>query len=352
VPPDRTGVDDHAVGGLDLAVVGDASHGPAQTLRVGPIQWLLTVGEVRLDPPASTMSDPGVVAAACSVEGAPALVARIELDVCGAWATIACSADLRPLVVRRAGWVDERGDAVLDRRSRWPEDRVGLGPGDGLVVPGAPTAAPDDTALRLLDVIGSGGGASALAATVGGTALVVPAAIAGRGRPWVAEATGIAEAELVLPGYPLGDAAHPDVWKRPPSPPRQATFLLHRDVTRLSELRDVLQRLLRSWRLTGRVDEDALVLLTSEVAANALVHTGTDATAVVGYLGSHIRVGVRDSATTAPTPRAPAADQTNGRGLAMVEAVAASWGTSLLESGKEFWFELPFTDEEVVGPSG
>jgi hypothetical protein len=105
----------------------------------------------------------------------------------------------------------------------------------------------------------------------------------------------------------------------------------------------VLARLLRSWRLEDRVDEDVLVLLTSEVAANALVHTGTGATAVVSYLGGAVRAAVVDGSSTSPQRRLAGEDDLSGRGLELLEAVALSWGTRLLPAGKEVWFEVPVT---------
>ncbi|MBW3669769.1 MAG: SpoIIE family protein phosphatase, partial [Actinobacteria bacterium] len=68
----------------------------------------------------------------CSV-----VFARLELDMCGAWITLACAGHPRPIVVRRAGWIDVRGmPGMLLGLFDDPDlavDRVGLGPGDSLV---------------------------------------------------------------------------------------------------------------------------------------------------------------------------------------------------------------------------
>lgn len=91
-------------------------------------------------------------------------------------------------------------------------------------------AAVDPLAERLLDHLGEG--ARGLVDVIGGwsgtsvvAALAVPASVGGAGPAWVAAATGVPEADLVLPGYPLGDR-EPERWHRPPSPPRRATFRL------------------------------------------------------------------------------------------------------------------------------
>lgn len=342
--------------GLDGVLAG-AGDPAARVVRTGSNQWLLGIGEPADGLAGRAVTDPGVVAAGASGDGS-GFVARVELDACGAWVTMAGTADLQPLVVRRAGWVDERGDAVSDRDRPWPEDRVGLGPGDAVAVvhrPPGEEADPDGrgvdpVAESLLDHVGVGaqalvgalpdrrgaGGASAPRVVV---ALAVPLAVAGAGPAWVAEATGVAEADLVLPGYPLGDR-EPERWRLAPRAPRRATFCLHRDPSRLRDLRGVLGRLVSSWRLQDRLDDSTLTLLTTELATNALVHTDTAATATVTYLGGRVRVEVHDGSHRLPERRAPGAEDLGGRGIALIEELAAAWGSVHTPTGKRTWFEL------------
>lgn len=351
--------------GLDAALP-EVEGLATQVVRTGDNQWLVGLGqaarEIRTWPdhdwPGAAaraarpvVTDPGIVAASGGGDAA-AFLARIELDACGAWVTMACTADLRPLVVRRAGWVDERGDAVSKRHRPWPEDRVGLGPGDAIaVVHRAAVAAQDDAAHRdvdpvaegLLDHLGSG--AQALVDAVGGgprvvAAVAVPTAVAAAGPAWVAKATGVPESDLVLPGYPLGDR-EPERWRQPPSVPRRATFRLHRDLTRLRDLRGVLGRLVSSWRLQDRLDDETLTLLTTELATNSLVHTETPATATITYAGPLVRVEVHDGSVQLPERREADAYDVGGRGLAMIEELAADWGSTVTPTGKRTWFDLP-----------
>ena len=339
------------VPGLDgaLPTSGVASH----VARTGDNQWLIGLCDpaAALRHPLDGRTDPGQVAASGGGEGS-GFVARVELDVCGAWVTAACTADLRPIVVRRAGWVDERGDPVVDRLRPWPEDRFGLGPGDAVAVVHRPEdqrvdlgeARVDPLAERLLDHLGEG--AQGLVDVIGGwsggsvvAALAVPASVAGAGRGWVAAATGVPEAALVLPGYPLGDR-EPERWQRPPSPPRRATFRLERDLTRLKDLRGVLGRLVHSWRLAHQVDEETLTLLTTELATNSLVHTDTPATATISYVGDRIRVAVHDGSQHLPERRDPSDDELGGRGIALIEELALSWGSTRTATGKRTWFDV------------
>mgnify|MGYP002336258182 CR=1 FL=1 len=68
-----------------------------------------------------------------------AVFGRLELDRCGAWVTLCAAGHPRPIVVRRAGWVDVRGQAGMllglfpESALGLTEDMVGLGPGDAIV---------------------------------------------------------------------------------------------------------------------------------------------------------------------------------------------------------------------------
>lgn len=66
-----------------------------------------------------------------------ALFARLELDTCGAWLTVANAGHPLPILVRRSGAVEVRTDPAqpvgLFDTINPIDDRVGLGPGDALV---------------------------------------------------------------------------------------------------------------------------------------------------------------------------------------------------------------------------
>ena len=89
----------------------------------------------------------------------------------------------------------------------------------------------------------------------------------------------------------------------------------------------------------GRADlVEVAMLLTSELVTNAIVHAGTDLVVTVRRDGDRARVAVRDEEGTPPRRRQPSLD--GGRGLALVEALAGSWGTFPAGGGKAVWFEL------------
>jgi anti-sigma regulatory factor (Ser/Thr protein kinase) len=284
-----------------------------------------------------------------------ALAAKLELDVCGAWLTVANGCVERPVVVRRAGWVDLRGhpSAALGGTPSYEptDDRVGLGPGDVLVLRLGP-AAPDDPVDDAVDddlldscLQAAGESADAMADAVhdrvGGrvVALGVPADLGEDPLLRVAAATGVPAHEVQTPGYPLGDL-QPDLWKRPPRPPRLARLRLSVDRSSVASARSLLDRLLASWRLDRRVDPDAVKLVASELAANAVVHSGDPETVTVRYLGDVVRIEVVDRSSRQPVARNDAADALGGRGLHLVEALGSAWGSEPISGGKRVWCDL------------
>ena len=323
--------------GLELACVGDDDWHASS--RVGPNEWALATGSppVRralLAAAARPGAPSGVVAAAVDGDESAALF-RIELDVCGAWVTTASSGGLRPVAVRRAGWVDLRGHG----RGVVADDRIGLGPGDALVVTEAP--ADDDVLLdSLLHVAGTPAGDVAAGACLSRVAVLVVPTISGEeGIERIEAATGLARDHLSLPGYPLGDQ-QPDLWHHPPAPPREARLRLRADTAEIAAVRRLLRRLLSSWRLDALVEDGDVELLATETATNAVRHAGTDATVVVRYLGDRIRVEVGDGSRVLPRIREPDADAPGGRGLPMVEALSSGWGVIETVQGKRVWFEV------------
>jgi sigma-B regulation protein RsbU (phosphoserine phosphatase) len=165
-----------------------------------------------------------------------AVFARLELDTCGAWLTFAVAGHPAPILVRRSGKVEQRGEPVppvgLFPDIAPVEDRVGLGPGDSLVfyTDGVTEARDSGGELygdaRLVQLLADHPGCPAeeLAELVVSAArtfaagdlhddlavVIIRVPDDAREEPVqrVVDATGVPEAELQLPDYPHGDAAH------------------------------------------------------------------------------------------------------------------------------------------------
>ncbi|MEV5407473.1 ATP-binding protein [Thermopolyspora sp. NPDC052614] len=94
-----------------------------------------------------------------------------------------------------------------------------------------------------------------------------------------------------------------------------------------------------------------IVLLTSELAANAIRHTSSaDGVFTVAVLdvGDAYRVEVIDAGGSADVPRVLyVSDATYGRGMFLVECLARDWGTWADDAGRTTWFEIVKTPDQA-----
>jgi anti-sigma regulatory factor (Ser/Thr protein kinase) len=81
-------------------------------------------------------------------------------------------------------------------------------------------------------------------------------------------------------------------------------------------------------------------LLVSELVTNAVAHAHSAPVMRIDVADHGIRVAVQDD-TPGPVAVADAAeDATSGRGLLLVDSLAASWGWAPTSEGKRVWFTL------------
>lgn len=85
-------------------------------------------------------------------------------------------------------------------------------------------------------------------------------------------------------------------------------------------------------------------LLISEVATNALKHAQTSQI-IVRLITDHVlEAAVRDTASGAlPRVAQPDLEESSGRGLLLVDALATEWGATVTSHGKWVWFRLPLS---------
>ena len=83
-------------------------------------------------------------------------------------------------------------------------------------------------------------------------------------------------------------------------------------------------------------------LLVSELMTNAIVHGGDHASLVVEVNVKHVHVEVLDLNATMNLQPFKKVEPTceHGRGLAIVDALATSWGVRPRYVGKAVWFDL------------
>ncbi|MGW0117570.1 ATP-binding protein [Streptomyces sp. NPDC003327] len=95
---------------------------------------------------------------------------------------------------------------------------------------------------------------------------------------------------------------------------------------------------------------ETLVLLISELVTNAVVHTGCPAVLRMLFAagGDGVRVEVADASDRPPRPRRAHGEDTNGRGLELVDGLADRWGWQREGAGKSIWCEVDRTSAAPV----
>lgn len=121
---------------------------------------------------------------------------------------------------------------------------------------------------------------------------------------------------------------------------REARLVLPADTRAVSTARSHLRTVLAQWDLADSVDEAELVV--SELVTNALLHTGSPAALTLRHEVADrvLCVGVEDSSTQHPQPRASGEDATGGRGMHIVAMVAQRWWVAPRGDGKTVWADL------------
>jgi hypothetical protein len=95
----------------------------------------------------------------------------------------------------------------------------------------------------------------------------------------------------------------------------------------------------RKQLLATHVDIDRAVLLTSELASNAVIHACGDYEVTIRRRAGSIRVELaNDAPELSPGLREPSE---RGRRLRLLAAMAWRWGTESGADRKLVWFELP-----------
>jgi two-component sensor histidine kinase len=89
-------------------------------------------------------------------------------------------------------------------------------------------------------------------------------------------------------------------------------------------------------------DTDTVLLLVSEVVTNAVRHAATSFELTIQVAGPEVTVAVTDhDQVHRPQVRNPRPQDTSGRGLRIVDELATSWGTELVDAdAKRVWFRV------------
>ena len=105
--------------------------------------------------------------------------------------------------------------------------------------------------------------------------------------------------------------------------------------------RQIVADALNAWQIPPSVVRDA-ELIVSELAANAVQHTGSPSVRVFCLRGDHlVRIAVHDFSREQPmVVVTDSLDDERGRGMRLVAAYALRWGVDAAIVGKVVWAEL------------
>ncbi|MCX4775910.1 ATP-binding protein [Streptomyces sp. NBC_01264] len=143
------------------------------------------------------------------------------------------------------------------------------------------------------------------------------------------------------------------------SPERTRRLLLHGTEDAVGRCRDFTRRALTEWQWLpetdsasgpsyGPADEDEsaeaaddVLLLVSEVVANACMHTSGPVCLLLHCTPERLRIEVTDPSPVMPLYRFPADPaRPGGHGLLIVERLAGAWGADPVDGGKCVWVEV------------
>ncbi|WP_225849180.1 SpoIIE family protein phosphatase [Streptomyces sp. HPF1205] len=134
--------------------------------------------------------------------------------------------------------------------------------------------------------------------------------------------------------------------RRAPDPgatraPRMHAYVHQADPEGLAETREALRQALSAWAL-GHLADD-VELAAGELLGNVLLHTEGGAVLTLEVLPEpvrRLRLSVQDRSSVWPRRRSPGESATSGRGLLMIDALAARWGVEPRGDGKAVWCEF------------
>ncbi|MFF1274663.1 ATP-binding protein [Streptomyces marokkonensis] len=135
--------------------------------------------------------------------------------------------------------------------------------------------------------------------------------------------------------------------------PKSSSVRVPPDIGAVSSARRRVVAIVRDWDLPLLEDAvETLELLTGEVIANAVVHTGEGCQVTVSWDGLRVRLEVEDTKGGHLPGWAPAGlDEESGRGLQLVDGLAQKWGFRSTTDGKAVWFEIGNCPLSTSSPS-
>ena len=146
-------------------------------------------------------------------------------------------------------------------------------------------------------------------------------------------------AGAMLPDGPDDDVAILVARVDPPAVDKSLSRRLDPTESAVADARHVVTAYLEERGMPAGLVADA-ALATSELVTNAVLHGRPPVDLRLRIEGSDAVIEVRDQATYQPRKLRPDEDDEHGRGLQIVAALSARWGTRATEHGKAVWCVL------------
>jgi anti-sigma regulatory factor (Ser/Thr protein kinase) len=126
------------------------------------------------------------------------------------------------------------------------------------------------------------------------------------------------------------------------SPEPVGRWTVEPDAKALGVLRAEVRSRAETWGLLED-DLDVLMLIVSELVSNAIEHARTASVVIVRRLTLMVRVIVIDGSSAPPLLQPYDVTAPRGRGLQMVDELAARWGWERHSRGKTVWASVELT---------
>jgi anti-sigma regulatory factor (Ser/Thr protein kinase) len=110
------------------------------------------------------------------------------------------------------------------------------------------------------------------------------------------------------------------------------------DPQAIHEVRSFVRECCTDWGVEEGTD--VAVLLASELATNAVRYATAPVVVWLGHRSDRIVLSVEDASHASATVREPSVTDEGGRGLLLVDALAARWGEREVATGKLVWAEI------------
>ncbi|MFD3694847.1 ATP-binding protein [Streptomyces sp. NPDC058646] len=130
------------------------------------------------------------------------------------------------------------------------------------------------------------------------------------------------------------------------SPDRTWYLVLDGATDVVTRARDFTRTALTAWHWLPagqREDQEAaedVLLLVSELVANACLHGGGPGALLLDCTEERLRIEVTDGNPAPPRPSVPRPGRPGGHGLLIVERLSRGWGSQPWPGGKSVWVEV------------